>query len=290
MILVPIAALFVGPRLWVARVLKQHNRKDVKAFRTGGELARELLDHHQLQHVKVEITDLGDHYDPVSKAVRLTRDKFNRKTLAAVTTAAHEVAHAIQDATAYSPFVLRARLATVAKMAVQAGTVVLVAVPAASLASRRPISPVFMGTAVIAMLGTGVAVQLVTLPTELNASFQRALPMLREGYINEMQAKDARIILLASSLTYVASSLLAVLHVWPWLGRPPMSLVAGSTARLSLPGKSENIPRARSSQPRGHRKIRRSRSKGGGLDGMIRLVGKPLIRSYLQIRRARGRS
>jgi hypothetical protein len=148
-----------------------------------------------------------------------------------------------------------------------------------------------MGTAIIAMLSTGVVVQLVTLPTELNASFQRALPMLREGYINETQAKDARTILLASSLTYVASSLLAVLHVWPWLGRPAMSLAGGNTHKLSLVSSPRSLHQARSSQPRQRGTRRRSRAANRGpLHGAVRLIGKPLIRGYLQLSRTRGRN
>ena len=38
------------------------------------------------------------------------------------------------------------------------------------------------------------------------------------GYITEKQAKDASRILVASSVTYIASSLLAALSFWPWMG------------------------------------------------------------------------
>jgi hypothetical protein len=39
---------------------------------TGGELARHLLNRFDLNGVKVEVTDKGNHYDPEAKAVRLT--------------------------------------------------------------------------------------------------------------------------------------------------------------------------------------------------------------------------
>jgi Zn-dependent membrane protease YugP len=69
---------------------------------TGAELARHLLDRFDMKHIKVETTERGDHYDPETKAVRLTPDKFSGKSLTAVTVAAHEVGHAIQDHTGYS--------------------------------------------------------------------------------------------------------------------------------------------------------------------------------------------
>lgn len=286
-IIVPVAALAFGPRLWVGRLLKQHNRMEEQDFPTGGELARELLDRHHLGHVRVECTDIGDHYDPLMKAVRLTRDKFDRRTLAAVTTAAHEVAHAIQDASDYGPFVLRARLASAARIILPAGTAILVAVPAASLATHRPISPVFLGAALFSMLGTGIAVQLATLPTELDASFGRAMPMLRDGYVNASQAEDARLILLASSLTYIASSLLAVLHVWPWIGRPvPGFLPASATTPCATAGSGDPTSQHRGTRPR-RVPARRAGLRGGAFEQVLRCVGKPLIRGWLRISHAR---
>jgi Zn-dependent membrane protease YugP len=44
------------------------------------------------------VTDKGDHYDPIAKVVRLSADNFNGRSVTAVTVAAHEVGHALQDA------------------------------------------------------------------------------------------------------------------------------------------------------------------------------------------------
>jgi len=217
LVLIPAVALILGPQLWVRRVLGQHNCKEEDSLNTAGELARELLDRHHLHSVKVESTDQGDHYDPEAKAVRLSRDKMTRKTLTAVATAAHEVGHALQHASGYAPFLLRTRLAKVAQVTGQAGSAMLLAAPIAAAFSRQPVPPILIGTAAIAIMGTGVLVQLATLPTELDASFGRALPLLRDGYISREQEKAARKILTACSLTYVTSSLAAVLTIWHWL-------------------------------------------------------------------------
>jgi Zn-dependent membrane protease YugP len=58
----------------------------------------------------VEVTESGDHYYPLEKVVRLTPDKFNGRSLAATTVAAHEVGHAIQDQDNHPPLALRTRL------------------------------------------------------------------------------------------------------------------------------------------------------------------------------------
>ena len=109
--------LILGPQWWVRYVLARYNRKQEAFPGTGGELARHLLDRFHLQQVNVETADgAGDHYDPKDLAVRLTADKLDGRTLTAVTTACHEVGHAIQHASGYRPFVWRQRLAGVAQV------------------------------------------------------------------------------------------------------------------------------------------------------------------------------
>lgn len=76
---------------------------------SGAEVARAILDRNGLQGVRVEPVagTLTDHYDPSSKAVRLSEGNFRGSPVAAVSVAAHECGHAIQDATGYLPMKLR---------------------------------------------------------------------------------------------------------------------------------------------------------------------------------------
>ena len=285
-IVIPAAALILGPRLWVRHVLNQYHRGDDDVAMTAGELARQLLDRQQLHSVQVETTDMGDHYDHHRKAVRLNRDKIDRKTLTAVTTAAHEVAHALQDASGYGPFVWRTRLVKVAQVAVEVGSVMLLAVPVTALVTRKPVPPVVVGTAAISVLGAGVATQLAALPSELDASFGRALPMLRDGVISAGQARDARKILVACSLTYIASSLAAVLSLWPWLGRAPLTSLnrPGLIALVDAAetGDIEREQNKRSQRRHAYRVRSKKRSTPGLVEDLVRQVGKPLIRGWLR--------
>ncbi len=286
-IVIPVAVLIFGPQLWVRQVMKRHNRKEDEHFRTGGELAKELLARHELHSVKVERTDIGDHYDTKTKAIRLTRDKFDRKTLTAITTAAHEVAHAIQDASNYRPFIWRMRLVKLAQVAGQAGTVIIMAVPATAVFTRHQVPPWLIGSAILAMLGTGMAAQVAALPTELDASFGRAMPMLRDGYISDEQSKNAKEILIASSLTYVVASLLSVLNIWPWLGAGPIRLTPRNPrGRVLLEAKGGIVPAAMTGPVHrteiGKQRLRR-RGKPGMLEALVRQIGKPLIRGWFQI-------
>ena len=283
LILIPAVALLFGPKLWVRHVLKKHHEDDPSLAGTGGEVARMLLDRQGLQAVRVEITDIGDHYDPQTRAIRLSRDKHDRKTLTAVTTAAHEVGHALQHAGEYAPFVWRTQLANLSKVTGELGSVLLLTIPVAAITTRQPLPPVIIGATALSIIGVGVAAQAVALPTEFNASFTRALPMLRNGCIREDQVADARHILTACSFTYVASSLLGVLTLWPWLGRGPIYLAppAANCGPSAVAGDacSRRPHRIRRHVDRGRRRApRRPRQRTG--ESLIRLVGKPLVRGW----------
>ena len=66
-------------------------------------------------------------------------------------------------------------------------------------------------------MGMSTLVHLVTLPTEWNASFSRALPMLEKGDIlKEGDDVFAREILTAAALTYVAGSLMSLINIARW--------------------------------------------------------------------------
>jgi len=289
-ILIPFAVLAFLPELWARQLLKRHNVQLLEGLPTARALARQILDEQGLQRVRVECTDVGDHYDPSAKAVRLARDKYDRNSLAAVTTAAHEVAHALQDAADYPPFVWRTRLVSLARVTGQIGSVLLIGLPAAALIGRRPIPPGLFGVPLFAMLATGLAAQFAAVPTELDASFRRALPLLRKTCVDEEQARYARDILLASSSTYVGASLLSVLHIWPWLGIPRRGLplnalpVFEKSTLSAIPSRvrTRNTPDSEALRPQ---PIRAAAKPVGPLAKAVRLVGKPLVRSWFQVAR-----
>lgn len=210
--------LIFGPQLWVQRVLNRYNRVAEENFPgTGSELARHLLDRYDLQEVKVEISDLGDHYDPMTRAVRLTRDKFDGKTLTAITVAAHECGHAYQHAAVEPMFMLRTRLASISVTAQRVGSFLLFAAPFAVLITRLPSAAVFNITGAFLIMGFAIIMHLLTLPVEIDASFKKALPLLSCGYLSEKQMPAARSILRAAAWTYVAASLATLLNFWRWL-------------------------------------------------------------------------
>lgn len=212
-----VLALLFGPSLWAKAVLRRHAGTREEYPGTGGELARHLLDRHGLQAVTVEATDKGDHYDPRGKAVRLSAENLNGKSLTAVTVAAHEVGHALQDHQGYGPLRARTRLVGLAQGAEKLGALLLMGIPVIALITKLPQSGLLLLLAGLISFGAAVVVHLVTLPVEFDASFGRALPLLAEGYIAPADQSAARRILTACALTYVAGSLASVLNLWRWL-------------------------------------------------------------------------
>lgn len=236
LIVVPVLGAVFGPRLWARAELRRFDVAD-GAFLPAEQLARRLLDRQGLNLVRVEVTDLGDHYDPYAKAVRINRAYFERGSLTAATTAAHEVGHALQDASGYWAFRLHHILGRIAQVTTSVGTVLLLAVPAAAIAAKTPAPSRMLGLAAAGMLTSGLAAQLAALPSELDASMNRALPLLRDCCLSDAQVQDARRILLACSLTYLASAAVPALALWPFVGpRLAWSGLRAPAARVPMPG------------------------------------------------------
>ena len=76
---------------------------------SGAAAARHILDSAGLQNVEIEQIpgQLTDHYDSQAKVLRLSPEVYQSRTLAAVGIAAHESGHALQDAHAYAPLMVR---------------------------------------------------------------------------------------------------------------------------------------------------------------------------------------
>jgi Zn-dependent membrane protease YugP len=218
LVLLLVLAMVYLPQWWVQRVLARYNRKPEPNFPgTGGELARHLLNRFGLDGVRVERTDVGDHYDPEQRAVRLTPDKYDGRTLTAITVAAHECGHALQHAGGERLFQWRTHLARLAVWAARLGSFLIFLAPMIGLLSRAPSPAVIAFLGGFLVMGFGVVVQLITLPVELDASFGKAMPVLQTGYLDPPQVEPARRILRAAAWTYVAASLASLLNFWRWI-------------------------------------------------------------------------
>lgn len=214
---VALLALTIVPSLWVQSVIQRYRQPANRYPRTGGQTARHLLDLLGLRNVTTEVTDRGDHYDPLAKAVRLTADNFNGRSLTAVTIAAHEVGHALQDARGFAPLRLRTHLVHWVAPIEKLGAGMLMLAPLGAMLTRSPRLGLVGLAGGVLTLGAGVVVHFLTLPTELDASFMRALPLMKQHHL--LRPEDvprARRLLTAAAFTYVAVALQSLLNIARW--------------------------------------------------------------------------
>ena len=213
-----VLALIFGPSLWVKFVMSRYSSQLPEIAGTGGELAKHLIQQFSLKDVKVEITEQGDHYDPIEKKVRLVREHYESKSLTAIAIAAHEVGHAIQDQQGDKRLASRTKMIPIANMVARWSVAIISLSPIIGIITRHP-----MPFSVLLFLGLSgfiarMMIHAVTLPIEYDASFSKALPILGEGkYISQDNEKAVNRILNAAALTYVSAALADILNLGRWL-------------------------------------------------------------------------
>ena len=131
--------------------------------------------------------------------------------------AGHEIGHAYQDHIGFKPLKLRTSLVTWSRKAEKIASIILLASPVIVFLTKLPLVGGIVFLSAFGIMTLPVLIHLLTLPTELDASFKRALPILSAGYLNNKDLKVAKKILLACSLTYLAASLAGLLNLWRWI-------------------------------------------------------------------------
>ena len=188
------------------------NRYRPQSGLSGAEAARRVLEANGLHDVQIERAKswLGDHYDPRSRVVRLSPEVHDGRTLSALGIAAHEVGHALQQATAYAPLAIRNNL-----------------VPLASVGPNLAIGMIILGmfiTAFKVLIPVGIVlftvfvmVQVINLPVEFNASRRARAVLLNNGMISHQEDRVVGQVLNAAAMTYVAATITAILHLLYWV-------------------------------------------------------------------------
>lgn len=175
---------------------------------TGAEIAREILHKHALDNIYVTETRgyLSDHYDPTRKVIRLSKDVYNGTSVAAVSVAAHEVGHAIQDKEGYSFMRFRSAMFPIVNFSSKAGYVAI-------------LIGLLFGFTNLIWIGIGLEIiillfQLVTLPVEFNASSRALSEIEKNDFLSKSERAGSKTVLTAAALTYVASVLTTLIEIF----------------------------------------------------------------------------
>lgn len=189
-----------------ARYAGVRNRRGI----TGQMAAEQILHQAGIYDVQVQRIsgELTDHYDPKNKILRLSDSTYGSTSVAAVGVAAHECGHAIQHATNYLPLSIRGALVPVANFGAQISWPMIII----GLLFNGNMSGLFINLGIL-LFSCSVLFQIVTLPVEFNAS-SRALHILGgSGLLDQEEVGQARKVLGAAALTYVAGAAASILQL-----------------------------------------------------------------------------
>jgi len=165
---------------------------------TAEQAVRQILAANGLHNVAITRVagNLTDHYDPRTNSIALSDTVYGSRSIAAIGVAAHEAGHAIQHAVGYLPIRIRTAIVPITQFGSKLSTPLLIL---GLLLGFYPLA--YAGILLFALT---TVFQLVTLPTEYNAS-RRALEALEGGYLDEDELKGTKKVLSAAASTYLAA-------------------------------------------------------------------------------------
>ena len=208
----PFLSLFL-PSIWVSYVLKKNNEILPDMPFTGKELGLKLLKENKLDNVLIESIKQVDHYNPLEKKVRISEEKLNKKSITSIAVVAHEIGHAIQDKENYKPLLLRQKLIEKTIIFQRVGSFLLIiGLPSIFAITKSPFITFLAAILIMGCLSTNVVIHLITLPVEFDASFKRALPILKK-YVPNENMRQCRSVLRAAAFTYLAKSIVSIFRL-----------------------------------------------------------------------------
>ena len=211
LMLIP-AMMFAFWAQWkVQSTYQRYSKVQASNGRTGREIALGIMARNGVTDVSVEEVGgvLSDHYDPRAKRVRLSSPNFSDSSIASIAVAAHEVGHVLQHAEGYVPLQFRTLLAPVAGF----GSMLAFPLFFIGLIFNIPgVSRPLMDLGILFFTGA-VLFQVVTLPVEFDASKRALAQLTSSGAVMPEEVTQAKKVLDAAALTYVAAAAMAALQL-----------------------------------------------------------------------------
>ena len=211
----------VIPIIWINYVFKKNDKILPNMPFDGYQLGDELIKEFKLKDVRLEKTLIGDHYDLDQRKVKVHENRLRRKSLTSISVICHEIGHAIQHAQDYSPLITRTKLVKNTQWINKISTTIIYIGLPLIVATGSPSLIKLCVLTVLFSLLVGVIIHLVTLEVELDASFNKALPILIEKVPSEYH-DSCRSILRAAAFTYVIGvvrNFVSLRFIWLMLSR-----------------------------------------------------------------------
>ena len=213
--------LSTAPVIWVNYVFHKNDQILINMPFTGLEFGKLILKDYGLTEVKIEKSLSVDHYDLLEKKVKVTQERLSKKSLTAISIVCHEIGHAIQHKEKYKALEQRTSLVRNTAWISQIGSsILLIGIPTILATGYYPLIKVCLLLAFLSLL-IGIIVHLITLEVELDASFNKALPILIEKVPPEYH-DSCKSILRAAAFTYVIGvvrNFVSLRFIWLMLSR-----------------------------------------------------------------------
>lgn len=213
--------LSTTPVIWLNYVFHKNDQILINMPFTGLEFGKLILKDYGLTEVKIEKSLSVDHYDLLEKKVKVTQDRLSKKSLTAISIVCHEIGHAIQHKEKYKALEQRTSLVRNTAWISQIGSsILLIGIPTILATGYYPLIKVCLLLALLSLL-IGIIVHLITLEVELDASFNKALPILIEKVPPEYH-DSCKSILRAAAFTYVIGvvrNFVSLRFIWLMLSR-----------------------------------------------------------------------
>jgi hypothetical protein len=213
--------LSTAPVIWLNYVFHKNDQILINMPFTGLEFGKLILKDYGLTEVKIEKSLSVDHYDLLEKKVKVTQERLSKKSLTAISIVCHEIGHAIQHKEKYKALEQRTSLVRNTAWISQIGSsILLIGIPTILATGYYPLIKVCLLLALISLL-IGIIVHLITLEVELDASFNKALPILIEKVPPEYH-DSCKSILRAAAFTYVIGvvrNFVSLRFIWLMLSR-----------------------------------------------------------------------
>ena len=207
-IMIPALIFSLWAQFKVNSTFKKYAKIRNRRGLTGADVARRVLDANGLHHVNIEHVrgHLTDHYDPRANVIRLSDSVYGSTGIAALGVAAHEAGHAVQHAVGYAPIKLRTAIIPLTRfgsfMAMPLFIIGMLFAGASYMGND--IGAIFMMAGIL-FFSFSTLFQLVTLPTEFNASSRAMKALDNGGILASDELSAARATLSAAAMTYVAA-------------------------------------------------------------------------------------
>lgn len=198
LIILPIVLILLS-QVYINTSYRKYSRVSVKSKITGASVARMILDKNGLNDVEVvKISgELTDNFNPRTNVVSLSSEVYSGNSIASVAVAAHECGHVIQHKEKYAFIVLRSILVPVVNLTTNLGYIIMLIGIFASVFDMAMVGFIMMCASLL--------FQLVTLPTEFNASKRGRNILLELNVINNDELPYVKSMLNAAAMTYLAS-------------------------------------------------------------------------------------